>query len=171
MSSPARNSYLATEVLTAPPQKLHLMLVEGALRFAQRAREHWRAGQPEHAAEALLRAEDILGELMAGLNRDVDSNLVNKTAAVYLFIFRSLTEANLRKDQGKLDDAIRVLTIQRDTWREICQRLGATGASHAEDVDAVSLDSTKATPPRSVPPLPCRSPAASEPSGRFSLDA
>ncbi len=37
MSFAAREEYFATEVLTAAPQKLQLMLIEGAIRYALRA--------------------------------------------------------------------------------------------------------------------------------------
>ena len=36
MSSLAHDNYLTTQVSTAPPQKLQLMLVEAALRSSQR---------------------------------------------------------------------------------------------------------------------------------------
>jgi flagellar protein FliS len=171
MTSSAREKYLATEVLTAPPQKLQLMLVEAAIRFVERARQHWRAKQPEQGTEALVRAEDILGELMAGLKRDIDSDLVGKTAAVYLFVFRSLMEANFRKDEGKLDDALRVLEVERDTWRQVCARLGPMAATAKAGIDTASFREAPSVSAPHAPPLTADPPPAHEYSGGFSLDA
>ena len=152
MASPARENYLATEVLTAPPQKLHLMLIEAAIRFVERARQHWRAGQPDQGTEALVRAEDILGELMAGLNREIDSDLVKNTAAIYLFVFRSLMEANFRQDEGKLEDALRVLEVERDTWRQVCARLGPAAATAKAGIDTASFrEAPSVSPPHALP--------------------
>ena len=35
MQQPAHESYLEAQVMTATPQKLRLMLIEGAIRFAR----------------------------------------------------------------------------------------------------------------------------------------
>jgi flagellar protein FliS len=127
----ARDDYLTTEVTTAPPQKLHLMLIEAAVRSAELARERWRAGQDGSASAALVRAQEILGELLAGLNREADAALAKRVASVYLFVFRNLMQANCQRDEQKLDDAIRVLKVERETWRQVCRQLGPQ--MHAND--------------------------------------
>ena len=53
MISAARDEYLTTEVLTAAPQKLQLMLVEAAIRFGRRAELHWQNRENEAAFNAL----------------------------------------------------------------------------------------------------------------------
>ena len=124
MESSARESYLVTEVMTATPQKLQLMLIEAALRSAERARQRWRTQDDEQACEALIHAQQIISELLAGLDREVDSDLVKKVASIYLFVFRTLMEANGERSEEKLNDAIRVLQVERETWRQVCERLG-----------------------------------------------
>ena len=47
MQASAQSNYLETEVMTAPPQKLQLMLVEAAIRSAERARAMWREEDDE----------------------------------------------------------------------------------------------------------------------------
>jgi len=125
MQSSASESYLVTEVMTATPQKLQLMLIEAAIRSAQRARQNWQAQEEEQAGEAILHAQQVVGEMIAALDQETDSELVKKVAAVYLFVFRSLMEANFRRDENKLDDALRVLEIERATWRQVCDKLGS----------------------------------------------
>ena len=125
MESSARQNYLTNDVMTATPQKLQLMLIEAAIRFARRARQLWQAGEDEQASEALNRAQEVVGEMLAGLNREVDADLVSKVASVYLYLFRSLMEANHERDEKKLNDALRVLETERETWRQVCQQLGS----------------------------------------------
>jgi len=124
MTHSATEDYLATEVMTAAPQKLQLMLIEAAIRSAERARQNWRDGNNEAAMEALCHAQKVVSELLSGLNREVDPKLVGKVASVYLFIFRSLAEAGYQHDEKKLDDALRVLNMERETWRLLCEKLG-----------------------------------------------
>ena len=47
---------------------------------------------------------------------------MQEIASVYNFIFRTLVDANRRHDERKLDDALRVLAVERETWRLVCQQ-------------------------------------------------
>jgi flagellar secretion chaperone FliS len=163
-------SYLETEILTAPPQKLQLMMIEAAIRFGRRAAEHWQAGEDDRACEALIRAQNVVTELVNGLNRDESPELARKMAAIYLFVFRSLMEASYQRDRKKLDDALGVLEVERETWRQVCQRAGRESGS--ENEAAVVLPSRPTTTGNlaelSAAPLGFVSPDAM---ARFSLDA
>jgi flagellar protein FliS len=127
-----RHGYLENEVLSASPAKLHLLLIEGALRVAEQARQHWRDGNNEQAFEALVRAQEIVTEMTAGLNREAAPEITGRLSAVYLFIFRALVEAGLRHSEAKLDEALRVLAIERDTWRAVCAKLKSEADSTPE---------------------------------------
>lgn len=140
MQPSAQESYLATEVMTATPQKLQLILIEAAIRSAQRARQKWQAQEDDEACEALIHAQQILGEMLASLNREVDTRLVEKVAAVYLFVFRSLMEANYERSEQKLDDAVRVLQVERDTWQQVCRQLGSQKPADDAAASGFSLE-------------------------------
>lgn len=118
-----RDDYLASEVLDASPAKLQLLLVEGAMRSAEKARAHWQAGENDLACQSLIRAQEIVTQMTAGLDRDAAPDIAPRLAAVYLFVFRTLVQANLERSEKLLGDALRVLTIERDTWRAVCEQL------------------------------------------------
>lgn len=144
MARPGPKDYLKTEVLTATPQKLQLLLLDGALRAIERARQYWQDGNDEDACESLIRAQQIVGELLAGLDGEAAPALARKVAGIYLFAFRRLTEANLLRDPAKLADAQQVLEVERETWRLLCDKLGG-----AEDADTAPI--------APLPPLPADS--------------
>lgn len=125
MAASAPENYLVTEVMTATPQKLQLMLIEGALRNVERTRRLWQEGKDEEAGEALIRAQQIISEMLCGLSREVESELARKVASVYIFIFRSLVDAHTHRSESKLDEALGVLETERDTWRQLCEKFGA----------------------------------------------
>jgi len=125
MTPQPREQYLATEVMTASPQRLHLMLIEGALRFLHKARQHWAAEENELARQAIVRARKIVADILAGFERDLDPGLVNQVASLYAFVYRTLIEATFRPDDAKLADVLRVFEIERDTWRRVCDDLAA----------------------------------------------
>ena len=122
MHSSARENYLAAEVLTATPQKLHLMLVEGAIRFIRKAQQQWLADEELAASEALVRAQNIVSQLMAGLNYESGSDIVPKLSRIYHVIFQTLVDANHHHDSAELDEAVRILSVDREAWRQVCEK-------------------------------------------------
>ena len=163
-------SYLETEILTAPPQKLQLMMIEAAIRFGRRAAGHWQAGEDDQACEALIRAQKIVTELVNGLNRDESPELAGKIAAVYLFVFRSLMEAGYQRDREKLDDALGVLEVERETWRQVCHRVGRESGSENEAAVVLPSLLTTAGNAAGLPDVSTGSVAPDAMRG-FSLDA
>ena len=121
MDRNARNAYLETEVTTATPQKLRLMLIDGSLRFAQLTLDHWENGRDLDARDACRRCRDVLLELFSSLKTD-HSGIANQTADVYLFLIRAITQAEADGDPVHVDQVIRVLEIERGTWQQVCEK-------------------------------------------------
>ncbi|HZZ26851.1 MAG TPA: flagellar export chaperone FliS [Pirellulales bacterium] len=124
MSSTSREKYLEQEVLSAPPQKLQLLLIEAAIRQITKARLLWSQPQTAAAGQAIVRAQGMLTQMLAGLHPDRSQPLVRRVAAVYSFVIKSLAKAYLQQNEEALADALRVLEIERETWRQVCQELG-----------------------------------------------
>ncbi len=136
MSSTPGDSYFVNQVLGAPRHKLHLMLLEGALRHGRRAEALQATGDGAAAVEAIARAQEIMTELLAGLKPEAAPPLVSKVAGVYVFIHRALGQAVTRHDSGKLREALDVLELECETWRQVCHQ----------------ADGPPATPPAATPP-------------------
>ena len=128
MHSNPHDEYLVTEVMTATPQKLHLLLIEAALRQCERTRRLWSEAQDELAGEALARAQEIVTELLASLNYTEQPELIRRIAGVYNFVFRALVIAHVGHDSSSLADATRLLEIERETWRQLVQHTAGAAA-------------------------------------------
>ncbi|HEY2882167.1 MAG TPA: flagellar export chaperone FliS [Pirellulales bacterium] len=122
----SRDHYLEHEVLSAAPQKLQLMLLEAAIRHARTAKLMWSQQRDEAAGDAIERAQQIIAQLLGGLHPEDKQPLVRRVAAIYSFVFRSLGTARMQRDEATLDAALRILEIERETWRQVCQQLGST---------------------------------------------
>jgi flagellar protein FliS len=120
----AREKYLQDQVLTATPQKLQLLLIEGAIRFGLQARTLWNENRSAEACEALIRCQEIVAELLAN-SRQSDSEIGRRAALEYLFVFQRLVASSLSMGGQPLADALRVLAEERETWRMVCEQLGA----------------------------------------------
>ena len=153
MSASVGDSYREGEILTAPPQRLHLLLVEAAIRFTERTKHLWQQNQHDAAFESLLRAQQIVSEILAGIRITDDFPLARKVAAIYTFIYRSLVQAGFSREEKCLDDALRILQIQRETWEEMCRRLGGSSPA-ADDVRISEPSSSDDGPVRSAPAAP-----------------
>jgi flagellar protein FliS len=114
--------YLEMQVSTATPQRLRLMLIDGALRQARRTADMWRDGQFDTALEALIRCREIVGELIAAVDKEA-SPLARQVASVYVFLFSLLTEVQQTRDEHQLGSIIRVLEEERETWRQVCEQV------------------------------------------------
>lgn len=132
MSNPNKVSYeyLRNAVLTASAEQLQLMLLDGAIRFALRGREAIERNDYEASFNALERAQRIVIELLNGMNREVNPPLVDQMLALYHFIFRRLVDGNLNRDVKAIDDALRILRHQRETWALLIDKIAReSGAS------------------------------------------
>jgi flagellar protein FliS len=125
-----QSSYLESKVLTATPQRLHLMLIEGAICFGRQAKEALRCGDTGVADGRLSRMIDIVGELLAGV-RENKTELNRRLADVYWFVFRRVTEAKINSGAVALAEALRILEIERQTWQLVCEKFGSGGGSVA----------------------------------------
>jgi flagellar protein FliS len=162
--TPARHDrYLESRVLTAPPHRLHLMLIEGALRFGRQAEVALRSGDPAAASAPLMRTIDIVGEMLAGV-RSAKSEINGKLAGFYWFLFRSLSAAKINDDVEKLSDALRLLEYERQTWQLVCDKF----AAEAPDVAQSPANNGPSRPPLTQLPGSAHSFTANS---SFSLEA
>jgi flagellar biosynthetic protein FliS len=153
-------TYFEERVLTAPPERLQFMLIEAALGAARRAEKHLVADRALQANVELAQAEAILADILGGFKKEEAPQLVERTAAVYAFVIRRLTDAHLSGEVQPVRDAVRVLEVEYETWRQVCE--GATGV-----VDAAPA----AVPAPHRPPVAHFTYDAALPSEGFSAEA
>jgi len=110
--------YLQVQVRTASPDQLLLMLLDGAVRFVEGAREKMGCGEREAKGQLLMKAQNIVLELIQSLQPSVGEKLYANLIGLYKFIYRRLVEANLRDDLRSLEEALQILGQVRETWRQ-----------------------------------------------------
>jgi len=118
------NAYLKTKVMTAPPEELRLMLLDGAIRFARRAREGLETDDPAKTLEGFSGCRNIVLELADSIKTEPDAELAKNMKGVYLFLYGELVRASFEKDTARLDKAIELLEYERETWARFIEKLG-----------------------------------------------
>lgn len=123
MTSNEVNPYLRDAVMTATPEQLQLMLYDGAIRLSLQAKDAIISEDYETSYEKLTRAQHIILEMRNGLNYDVNRELCERMASLYLFLYNKLVDACTNRDAQAIDDALRVLRIERETWQMVCDKV------------------------------------------------
>ena len=90
--------YRATKVETAGSVDLVVMLYQGAVKFIRLGIEAMEREDPQTAHTNLVRAQDIVVELLGSLNHEAGGQIADQLASVYDYCFRRLVTANVKKD-------------------------------------------------------------------------
>jgi flagellar secretion chaperone FliS len=114
------NPYQTQAVETAGPAKLVLMLYDRALLAITRSRTAAGPGAIETVNTELLRAQDILTELLVTLDHQRGGAVASNLASLYEFCLDRLAMANVRKDMIILDEVEPVVQGLRDAWEQSC---------------------------------------------------
>jgi flagellar protein FliS len=123
MSAQACDAYLESLVRTATPQRLRLMLIDGAIRFARQALANWDREEHRTAVyESIVRCRAIIMELYGSIQQDA-SPVAKQVASIYLYLFRLLAEAPATHDAQKVREVMGVLEEERETWRQLCEQM------------------------------------------------
>ena len=133
MTDAADNPYLRDAVMTATPEQLHLMLYDGAIRYALQARDAILREDYETSFDRLTRAQNIVSEMQSALNYDINRELCERVASVYGFLYHKLVDANVQRDVNAIDDALKVLRIERETWQLLVDKVNRVQQGPAGD--------------------------------------
>ncbi len=122
--------YLASKVLTAAQPRLHLMLIEGALRHCRVAQQATSPGLGADFQAALNKAMEIVEELVNSVTGQ-SSEISRKLEEQYAFLFRELASCRLSLDFVKLATCVKLLDFERETWKLVCDRTDPPAVNRA----------------------------------------
>lgn len=157
------NAYLRTKVLTASPEQLRLMLIEGAIKFTQQGVDALRNKDWEGVYNGYMQARNIVLELMNSVRPDIDPELCSRVSSLYMYMYQQLVDSGFEKDIPKGENVVKLLEYERETWLMLMDRVqqersGAIPASpapvHTAPHAAAASMSTGATLPAIKRPVP-----------------
>jgi flagellar protein FliS len=135
MKSPGKanpNAYLHTKVMTANPAELRLMLLDGALRFGQQARDGLATRDFDSAFTGFTRCQAIILELVNSLRPKHDPDLCHKLSALYTYMYTRLVTASTERDAAILEEVLKLLSYERETWAMLLEQLAAENRAAAK---------------------------------------
>jgi|SRR5690554_278013 len=111
--------YRQTQVETANPLDLIIMMYDGAVKFLNQAKTAMEEKQIEQAHNLIQRVHRIIEELNFSLNMEAGGEVAANLRQFYNYIDAELSRANMRKSPQLIDGIIRLLTEMKGSWVEL----------------------------------------------------
>ena len=127
----AAQNYLRTRVLTATPEQLQMMLYDGALRFCEQSRVALINKNYEQSYQGISRVQKIITEFLSTMKPDTNPTLCGQLSALYQYVYKKLIEASIDHNLPALEEAIKLLKFQRETWAMLMDQIGKAKAGQA----------------------------------------
>lgn len=131
--------YVENQVLSSDPLGLVLLLYEEAMRSIRQAREFLQEGSIRERSNAITKAMQIVAELQGSLDLEQGGEIAQRLARLYGFIQERLIEANAEQKRVPLQEALAILSILREGWKEIS--LPPAPAAQVENEEPVAAGS------------------------------
>ena len=119
----AAQKYKQSSVQSATPEKILLMLYEGAMRFIKLAMTAVDNKDIAGRGTNIGRAFDIILELNNTLNHEKGGDIAKNLEQLYMFITDQLTKANATGQRKPLEDSLKVLETLYSGWVEALEKL------------------------------------------------
>ena len=108
------NQYKNNQVLNASPEQILIMLFDGAIRFCRQAMMAHEQQDYKQMAERISKVMAIVCEFSNSLNREVGGEIAENLDALYSYMTRELTRANLKKEKDALESVEKILLDLRE---------------------------------------------------------
>jgi len=140
MSNPYIKQYQQSQVQTASPEKILIMLYDGAIQFLNKAKLAFEKDEIENIHNNLIGAQKIIEEFMNTLDTSSGEEVLFNLYNLYEYLHYRLVQANIRKDASMIDEVLGHLKELKATWEEaikISQREKAEDESEETENDPV----------------------------------
>ena len=109
--------YKNNSVNFASKEQMLLMLLDGAVKFAKRAKLAIQENNIKLAHDSIIRTQDIFTELKVTLDTSA-GEWAEQMFNIYSFINDRLLQANIKKDEAIMDEVIPLIEEVRNIWNE-----------------------------------------------------
>jgi flagellar protein FliS len=109
--------YVRHDVMMATPMELVVMLYTGCIKRLRLGQMAMEKKDYEAANSNLQKAQDIVMELIMGL--DLQYDIAKDLLKIYDFVHRQIVTANTSKDASLVDPVVDIMGSLRETWMQV----------------------------------------------------
>lgn len=126
--NPYIKQYQKMQLETSSPEKILIMLYNGAITFLKKAKVAYSNNDKVEAHNNILAAEKIIMEFMTTLDMDLGGEMAKNLYALYDYLYNRLVESNMKNKPEILDEVIDHLVKLRETWNKAIEIANKEGA-------------------------------------------
>ena len=112
-------SYRKTNITTSDPMRLVVMCYEGAIDNLKLAKEKIKEKDYEKKAKAIIKAQDIIDELLCSLDIEKGSTIASNLSSLYKYMLKRIIYGDINRDMDAIDEVIGMLNELLSAWREV----------------------------------------------------
>jgi len=118
MYSNGFQSYRKTNVITADPKRLILMCYEGVIDNLKIAKMRYVEKDYEGKGKALIKAQDIINELLCSLDFEKGGAIARNLESLYNYMLRRIIHTDSSRALDAIDEIIGMLDELKSAWEE-----------------------------------------------------
>jgi flagellar protein FliS len=115
----ASNIYHRTAIETAEPIQLIILYYEAAINDLKQAQELHERREMNEAYRKIRHAQDIVTELLVGLDYERGGDIARNLNRLYNFILRQLIGINSRENTSIYNHLVKILSELRNGWEAL----------------------------------------------------
>jgi flagellar protein FliS len=119
MYSNGIQSYRKADILTSDPVKLVIMCYEETIESLKLAKEKIQEEDYEKKAKAIIKAQDIIGELLCSLDFEKGGIIADNLKRLYNYMLRRILHGDVHRDTSAIDEVIGMLNELLSAWQSI----------------------------------------------------
>ena len=112
----ASNVYHKTAIETADPLQLIILCYDAAINDLKIAKEHHEKNEMDDAYRKIRHAQDIITELLVGLDYERGGDIARNLNRLYNFVLRQLIGINSRRDTAVYGHLVKILSDLKEGW-------------------------------------------------------
>ena len=128
-------SYRKTNITTSDPVRLVIMCYEVAIDSLRLAKEKIKEKDYEKKAKAIIRAQDVIDELLCSLDLEKGDAIASNLSSLYNYMLRRILHGDVNRDMGAIDEVIGMLSELLSAWQEVVSKPASHVRSAQEILD------------------------------------
>lgn len=134
--NPYLKQYQKNEVETASPEKILILLYDGAIQFLNKAKIAMEQKNIPEIHNNIIGCENIIMEFINTVDEENGGDFAVRIKALYEYFYNTLVQANMKKDVTKIDEVLKHLVELRATWKQAIAMVNSQKAAVAAGADS-----------------------------------
>lgn len=116
--NPYLKQYQTNQIQTASPERILIMLYDGAIQFLNKAKKEVENKNIQEVHNNIVGAQKIISEFMNTLDMEIGGETAVNLYSLYEYMHFRLVQANIKKDIVMIDEVLVHLKDLKATWEE-----------------------------------------------------